>query len=300
MGNACCAVHPNANLHKHAYSVSGDRTAVSRRSNSSVVPAQSANRLGNPVSSSIHGNLGSNIVIENRIIDLTNFPAFINQKPFAAGVIAQRVRDEHLTTPNKIQRPHTEDQQVARVTGAANANQADELNIQTTHDERLITRVHTQDQQVARVTTATSTNEADEPRLSSVHDAARDSAEELSPVFLNYPTAPDVECQVAPVTTTATANQADEPTHIIASNKEENRFYENNLEADDACKESKRSDLLPPPTMEDEDRDECPICLDDYDEENPQIVPECKHHYHLGCILEWMERSNTCPVCNKV
>ncbi|KAL6507383.1 hypothetical protein OROMI_000562 [Orobanche minor] len=26
----------------------------------------------------------------------------------------------------------------------------------------------------------------------------------------------------------------------------------------------------------------------------------CSHHFHLGCIYEWMERSDDCPVCGKV
>ncbi|KAI3501315.1 hypothetical protein L1887_29180 [Cichorium endivia] len=46
--------------------------------------------------------------------------------------------------------------------------------------------------------------------------------------------------------------------------------------------------------------EECPTCLEEYDEENPKIVTKCDHHFHLSCILEWMERSNTCPVCDQI
>ncbi|GAU14027.1 hypothetical protein TSUD_168520, partial [Trifolium subterraneum] len=48
-----------------------------------------------------------------------------------------------------------------------------------------------------------------------------------------------------------------------------------------------------------EEEDVCPTCLEEYTEENPKIVTKCSHHYHLGCIYEWMERSDTCPVCGK-
>ncbi|XP_074290156.1 E3 ubiquitin-protein ligase At3g02290-like [Silene latifolia] len=48
-----------------------------------------------------------------------------------------------------------------------------------------------------------------------------------------------------------------------------------------------------------EDEDVCPTCLEDYTEENPKIVTKCSHHFHLGCIYEWMERSENCPVCGK-
>lgn len=37
-----------------------------------------------------------------------------------------------------------------------------------------------------------------------------------------------------------------------------------------------------------------------YTEENPRITTACGHNYHLSCIYEWMERSNRCPVCDKV
>ncbi|KAL5727309.1 RING-type E3 ubiquitin transferase [Ranunculus cassubicifolius] len=52
----------------------------------------------------------------------------------------------------------------------------------------------------------------------------------------------------------------------------------------------------PLPIVEEED---CPICLEEYDEENPRITTKCDHHFHLACILEWMERSDTCPVCDQ-
>ncbi|KAM7472222.1 hypothetical protein LguiA_010405 [Lonicera macranthoides] len=48
-----------------------------------------------------------------------------------------------------------------------------------------------------------------------------------------------------------------------------------------------------------EEEDVCPTCLEDYDEENPRISTKCNHHFHLSCILEWMERSDTCPICNQ-
>ncbi|KAM7516675.1 hypothetical protein LguiA_006258 [Lonicera macranthoides] len=48
-----------------------------------------------------------------------------------------------------------------------------------------------------------------------------------------------------------------------------------------------------------EEEDVCPTCLEEYTTENPKIVTQCSHHFHLGCIYEWMERSESCPVCGK-
>uniref|UniRef100_A0A7C9EJ80 RING-type E3 ubiquitin transferase n=1 Tax=Opuntia streptacantha TaxID=393608 RepID=A0A7C9EJ80_OPUST len=47
------------------------------------------------------------------------------------------------------------------------------------------------------------------------------------------------------------------------------------------------------------EEDACPICLEEYDTENPKMVTNCEHDFHLSCLLEWMERSESCPVCDK-
>ncbi|KAI0510038.1 hypothetical protein KFK09_010638 [Dendrobium nobile] len=49
-----------------------------------------------------------------------------------------------------------------------------------------------------------------------------------------------------------------------------------------------------------DEEDVCPICLEEYNAENPRIITKCKHHFHLSCILEWFERSNTCAICDKI
>ncbi|KAI7735330.1 hypothetical protein M8C21_029747 [Ambrosia artemisiifolia] len=48
-----------------------------------------------------------------------------------------------------------------------------------------------------------------------------------------------------------------------------------------------------------EEEDTCPTCFEEYDAENPRMVTKCNHQFHLSCILEWMERSNTCPICSQ-
>jgi Ring finger domain len=45
------------------------------------------------------------------------------------------------------------------------------------------------------------------------------------------------------------------------------------------------------------DRDECPICFDGFDADNPRLVLRCSHAYHLQCVLQWGERSQSCPIC---
>ncbi|XP_072976925.1 probable E3 ubiquitin-protein ligase RHB1A isoform X2 [Typha angustifolia] len=49
-----------------------------------------------------------------------------------------------------------------------------------------------------------------------------------------------------------------------------------------------------------DEEDVCPICLEEYVSDNPCIMTKCEHDFHLSCILEWMERSDTCPVCDQI
>ncbi|KAM7262077.1 hypothetical protein ACFE04_021154 [Oxalis oulophora] len=41
----------------------------------------------------------------------------------------------------------------------------------------------------------------------------------------------------------------------------------------------------------------CSICLDDFSESNPSAITNCRHEFHLQCILEWCQRSSQCPMC---
>ncbi|KAK9109654.1 hypothetical protein Sjap_017714 [Stephania japonica] len=85
---------------------------------------------------------------------------------------------------------------------------------------------------------------------------------------------------------------------LMSSQDESLQKSEKEEMPNDICKESKRSNSIVLPAPEEEDI--CSTCLDGYDMENPKILTKCKHHYHLPCILEWKERSNTCPMCGKV
>ncbi|XP_039070228.1 E3 ubiquitin-protein ligase RHF2A-like [Hibiscus syriacus] len=46
--------------------------------------------------------------------------------------------------------------------------------------------------------------------------------------------------------------------------------------------------------------DACSICLEEFSENNPSTVTNCKHEFHLQCILEWCQRSSQCPMCWQV
>ncbi|KAJ9556046.1 hypothetical protein OSB04_010660 [Centaurea solstitialis] len=89
------------------------------------------------------------------------------------------------------------------------------------------------------------------------------------------------------------------PTHVDLKelDRETERdtpFIESPKKVEVGFQESKCVDGL---TMEEEEV--CPTCFEEYDAQNPTIVTKCNHRFHLSCILEWMERSDTCPICNQ-
>ncbi|XP_057956778.1 E3 ubiquitin-protein ligase RHF1A-like isoform X2 [Malania oleifera] len=45
--------------------------------------------------------------------------------------------------------------------------------------------------------------------------------------------------------------------------------------------------------------DACSICLEPFTTYDPAAVTNCKHEYHLQCILEWSQRSKECPICSQ-
>lgn len=52
-------------------------------------------------------------------------------------------------------------------------------------------------------------------------------------------------------------------------------------------------------TIENTNNKKCPICLVKTDSVNDIIkeLPKCGHFFHAECIVPWLERTNTCPMC---
>jgi hypothetical protein len=46
-----------------------------------------------------------------------------------------------------------------------------------------------------------------------------------------------------------------------------------------------------------ESRSDCPICCEEYDDGCEVIQMPCQHLFHEGCLLPWLEKRNTCPMC---
>ena len=45
---------------------------------------------------------------------------------------------------------------------------------------------------------------------------------------------------------------------------------------------------------------ECTICCLDYEEgDEICVLPMCMHAYHASCILDWLGKQSTCPVCTR-
>ncbi|XP_043718222.1 probable E3 ubiquitin-protein ligase RHB1A isoform X2 [Telopea speciosissima] len=178
------------------------------------------------------------------------------------------------------------------------------------------------------------TSDEREP-LSSHHDAASalstgllvDTNLEIStPDTYQAPPTPlpyDVDLgrpQTPPVTQGSSANKSDNVLQSTDTEAVGETINGSGFETSAACESVKESDcnieknsalasieesevelskLSEPIVSAVEEEDVCPTCFEEYDKENPRIITKCEHHFHLSCILEWMERSDTCPVCDQ-
>lgn len=48
-----------------------------------------------------------------------------------------------------------------------------------------------------------------------------------------------------------------------------------------------------------EKKNTCSVCLGHLEEDNEVKTLLCKHQFHTKCILPWLEKVNTCPVCRE-
>ncbi|XP_012284004.1 E3 ubiquitin-protein ligase RNF181-like [Orussus abietinus] len=70
-----------------------------------------------------------------------------------------------------------------------------------------------------------------------------------------------------------------------------------------------QTERLPPPASKtaidglkevnitDENSKQCPICLKEFDIGITVKLLPCQHSFHNECILPWLGKTNTCPLC---
>ncbi|XP_059164386.1 E3 ubiquitin-protein ligase RNF181-like [Physella acuta] len=43
----------------------------------------------------------------------------------------------------------------------------------------------------------------------------------------------------------------------------------------------------------------CPVCLMEFDEDDETKILPCNHQFHCACILPWLGKVNSCPMCRQ-
>ena len=41
----------------------------------------------------------------------------------------------------------------------------------------------------------------------------------------------------------------------------------------------------------------CSICLEEFNSEKEIAFLDCKHFYHMECIIKWIKKDASCPLC---
>lgn len=51
------------------------------------------------------------------------------------------------------------------------------------------------------------------------------------------------------------------------------------------------------PAVDIEEDYECPICLEEIEEESGVMTKDCHHIFHRQCLKHWLQVNSTCPLC---
>ncbi|XP_075236906.1 E3 ubiquitin-protein ligase RNF181 isoform X2 [Lycorma delicatula] len=49
--------------------------------------------------------------------------------------------------------------------------------------------------------------------------------------------------------------------------------------------------------IRDDNGEQCAVCLKNYSAKEIMKIMPCKHNFHSTCILPWLDKTNSCPVC---
>ncbi|RVW32956.1 E3 ubiquitin-protein ligase RNF126 [Vitis vinifera] len=104
---------------------------------------------------------------------------------------------------------------------------------------------------------------------------------------------------------------AGQRTRQVPTHQEQSRFTHN--EQNKAFKKLRKEFYIPKPKRivmrlyyrenpknyineQNEGRERCPICLEDFEIEEVLVTP-CNHIFHEECIIPWVKSHDQCPVC---
>ncbi len=84
---------------------------------------------------------------------------------------------------------------------------------------------------------------------------------------------------------------------IIAGGGEPGFDFFGNNEAPPTSKKFLEESLNEKLIRNEEDEFDCPVCLKTCEQDEVSCRLPCKHSFHKDCILPWLKRTNSCPMC---
>ena len=64
-----------------------------------------------------------------------------------------------------------------------------------------------------------------------------------------------------------------------------------------ASREGEKKDAAEKEGEEEEEEEQCAVCRVELEKGEDAATLPCGHAYHEGCVLAWLERAKSCPVC---
>ncbi len=70
-------------------------------------------------------------------------------------------------------------------------------------------------------------------------------------------------------------------------------LYDQELKRNDSIE----LDVCKQPCTKEDEKDDCRICMNNFEENEDKTLLPCTHKFHYDCLIEWGKHKQECPIC---